>query len=124
MTRWHERPGPFALGAAVALLAHDAAFAQSDACRNRGQLDILYCDEDGDLVADVPKDAKKWRDPATLVFAYTPVENPALYQNIFKPFTDYPGSWICGAPRRCRGGFGASGLRRAAPRPGHENGER
>jgi len=89
MTHWHERVGPVALGAAVALLAHDAAFAQSDTCRNRGQLDTLYCDEDGDLVADVPKDAKKWRDPATLVFAYTPVEDPALYQNIFKPFTDY-----------------------------------
>jgi phosphonate transport system substrate-binding protein len=23
------------------------------------------------------------------VFAYTPVEDPAVYQNIFKPFTDY-----------------------------------
>jgi hypothetical protein len=23
-------------------------------CKNRGQLDELYCDEDNDLVADVP----------------------------------------------------------------------
>ena len=40
----------------------------------------------------VYKDQKKWKDPATLVFAYTPVEDPAVYQNIFKPFTDYLGT--------------------------------
>ena len=57
--------------------------------RTAGQLDTLYCDENNDLVADAPKDPKKWKDPATLVFAYTPVEDPAVYQNIFKPFTDY-----------------------------------
>jgi phosphonate transport system substrate-binding protein len=67
-----------------------SALAQ-DACANRGQLDTLYCDENNDLVADAPKDQKKWRDPSVLVFAYTPVEDPAVYQNIFKPFTDYLG---------------------------------
>jgi phosphonate transport system substrate-binding protein len=67
-----------------------SALAQ-DACANRGQLDTLYCDENSDLVADAPKDQKKWRDPSVLVFAYTPVEDPAVYQNIFKPFTDYLG---------------------------------
>src|SRR5262245_45975202 len=66
------------------------AWAQ-DACTNRGQLDTLYCDDNNDLVADAPKDQKKWRDPSVLVFAYTPVEDPAVYQNIFKPFTDYLG---------------------------------
>ncbi len=60
-----------------------------EVCGNRGQLDTLYCDENKDLVADVPKDRAKWRDPATLVWAYTPVEDPAIYANIFKPFTDY-----------------------------------
>ena len=53
-------------------LAGMAAQAQ-DSCPNRGQLDTLYCDADGDLVADPPKDASKWRDPSTLVWAYTPV---------------------------------------------------
>jgi phosphonate transport system substrate-binding protein len=72
-------------------LSANAAFAQSDDCKNRGQLDTLYCDEDGDLVADAPKDPKKWRDPPAIVFAYTPVEDPAVYQNVFKPFTDYLG---------------------------------
>jgi phosphonate transport system substrate-binding protein len=86
-----------ALTAVLGSLAPEAALAQADQCRNRGQLDALYCDDDGDLVADAPKDAKRWRDPATLVFAYTPVEDPAVYQNIFKPFTDYLGQ--CTAKR-------------------------
>jgi phosphonate transport system substrate-binding protein len=81
--------GIAASSAAVALLFSSATFAQGDACKNRGQLDTLYCDENNDLVADVPKDQKKWKDPGTLVFAYTPVEDPAVYQNVFKPFTDY-----------------------------------
>jgi phosphonate transport system substrate-binding protein len=65
------------------------ADAQTPECKNRGQLDTLYCDDNGDLVADTPADPKRWKDPSTLVFAYTPVEDPAVYQNVFKPFTDY-----------------------------------
>src|SRR5262245_28017720 len=63
--------------------------AGAEECKNRGQLDALYCDDNNDLVADVPTDPKKWKDPATVVFAYTPVEDPAVYQNAFKPFTDF-----------------------------------
>ncbi|MEA2990164.1 MAG: phosphonate transport system substrate-binding protein, partial [Alphaproteobacteria bacterium] len=74
--------------AAVALILSGGSAAAQD-CRNRGQLDTLYCDENGDLVADTPIDPRKWKDPATLVFAYTPVEDPAVYQNVFKPFTDH-----------------------------------
>ncbi|HUN11304.1 MAG TPA: phosphate/phosphite/phosphonate ABC transporter substrate-binding protein [Rhabdaerophilum sp.] len=73
-----------AFGAVVSL---QPAHAQ-DACPNRGQLDDLYCDRDKDLVADAPEAAKQ-RDPSTLVWAYTPVEDPAVYANIFKPFTDH-----------------------------------
>ncbi len=76
-------------GTWVATVAPGVASAQSDDCKNRGQLDTLYCDENGDLVADATKDPAKWKDPSTLVFAYTPVEDPAVYANIFKPFTDY-----------------------------------
>ena len=43
-----------------------APASAQEACGNRGQLDTLYCDENKDLVADVPKDRAKWRDPATL----------------------------------------------------------
>src|SRR5881397_3956832 len=73
--------------AALAVLATNV-FAQ-EACNNRGDLDLLYCDENNDLVADAPKDPKKFKNPSTLVFTYTPVEDPAVYENVFKPFTDY-----------------------------------
>jgi len=78
------------LAAALAgLLLSTAPLMAQDSCSSRGQLDDRYCDADGDLVADVPKDPAKQRDPSVLVFAYTPVEDPAVYENIFKPFTDY-----------------------------------
>ena len=54
-----------------------------DACPNRGQLDTMYCDANKDLVADVPTDPSKLKDPSALVWAYTPVEDPAVYANIF-----------------------------------------
>jgi phosphonate transport system substrate-binding protein len=60
-----------------------------DACKNRGDLDLNYCDENKDLVADTPKDSKKFKTPGTLVFTYTPVEDPAVYEKVFKPFTDH-----------------------------------
>ena len=41
------------------------------------QLDERYVDNDGDLIADLPEDASQWVDPATIVFGYTPVEDPA-----------------------------------------------
>ena len=49
-------------------------------------LDARYTDADGDLVADAPKDAKQWVDPSTLVFAYTPVEDPAVYAKVWDGF--------------------------------------
>ena len=86
--RWMLWCGAAVFGAVIGSLPTSAAFAQDD-CKNRGQLDTLYCDENNDLVADAPKDPKKHRDPGTLVFAYTPVEDPAVYGPIFKPFSDY-----------------------------------
>lgn len=82
--------GIFAIAAAAlgTALSGQTVLAQ-DSCPNRGQLDTLYCDADKDLVADSPADKAKWRDPSTLVWAYTPVEDPAVYANIFKPFTDH-----------------------------------
>jgi phosphonate transport system substrate-binding protein len=75
--------------AIVAWMLAGGAAATAQECKNRGQLDTLYCDENNDLVADVPTDPKKLKDPTTLVFAYTPVEDPAVYQNVFKPFTEF-----------------------------------
>jgi len=72
-------------------LAAAAAHAQADDCKNRGQLDTLYCDENKDLVADTPRDKGRWKNPNTLVFTYTPVEDAAVYETAFKPFLDYLG---------------------------------
>jgi phosphonate transport system substrate-binding protein len=74
-----------ALAANVAVLP---AFAQ-DACPHRGDLDALYCDSNHDMVADTPTDPKRLRNPSTLVFTYTPVEDPAVYEKVFTPFTQY-----------------------------------
>lgn len=68
--------------------ASQFAYAQ-DACPNRGDLDNMYCDANNDLVADTPTDADKLKTPSTVVFTYTPVEDPAVYAEIFSPFTKY-----------------------------------
>lgn len=81
---------PRLLLAAIAIAAPIVAAAQ-DTCPNRGELDTLYCDANKDLVADPPTDSKKFRNPSVLVFTYTPVEDPAVYEKVFKPFTDYLG---------------------------------
>jgi phosphonate transport system substrate-binding protein len=65
------------------------ALAQADTCKHRGDLDLQYCDENRDLVADPPKDSRRFKNPGTLVFTYTPVEDPAVYDQAFRPFTDY-----------------------------------
>jgi phosphonate transport system substrate-binding protein len=78
-----------AIIAAVAVAFSAGTALAQDTCKNRGQLDDRYCDDNGDLVADVPADPAKQRDPSVLVFAYSPVEDPAVYENIFKPFTEY-----------------------------------
>ena len=52
----------------------------------RGDLDKAYCDRNGDLVADAPADPKLLVNPSTLVFAYTPVEDPALYSKVWDGF--------------------------------------
>src|SRR5262249_22753446 len=89
--RWPLAWTRFAVLACIAIACGAIASspARADECTNRGQLDTLYCDENNDLVADVPTDPKKWKDPSTIVFAYTPVEDPAVYQNVFKPFTEF-----------------------------------
>ena len=72
------------IGAAV-LLPGLSVHAQSQDCP-RGTLDAKFCDRDGDLVADAPTDPKAWIDPSTLVFAYTPVEDPEVYRGVWDGF--------------------------------------
>jgi phosphonate transport system substrate-binding protein len=72
------------LAGIVALFASATmAFAQD--CP-RGDLDKSYCDRNGDLVADLPDDPKRISNPSTLIFSYTPTEDPAVYQKAWDPF--------------------------------------
>lgn len=52
-------------------------------------LDARYTDADGDMVADIPTDAAELTDPSTLIFAYTPVEDPATYVGVWQDFLDH-----------------------------------
>jgi len=52
-------------------------------------LDSRYSDADGDLIADIPEETV---DPGTLIFAYTPVEDPAVYAQVWQEFLDHLGS--------------------------------
>lgn len=67
---------------ALALIATPLAHAQFS-------LDSRYKDNDGDLVADIPTNPSAWINPSTLIFAYTPVEDPAVYADVWKPFLDH-----------------------------------
>ena len=85
-----------AIGAVVAALgiagwgaASAPAQAQMTDCSNRGDLAKQYCDENRDLVADLPLDESEWANPDTLIFSYVPVEDPALYKKTFEPFMDH-----------------------------------
>ena len=71
-----------ALAGVIALSG--AAGAQEDC--PRGTLDKAYCDRNGDLTADPPSDPKKLLNPPTLIFAYTPTEDPAVYQKAWDGF--------------------------------------
>ncbi|HVL76515.1 MAG TPA: phosphate/phosphite/phosphonate ABC transporter substrate-binding protein [Noviherbaspirillum sp.] len=78
----------FKLLAGIALAIPAFAYAQ-DNCPHRGDLDTPYCDANRDMVADTPTDPKRLKNPSTLVFTYTPVEDPAVYEKAFAPFTQH-----------------------------------
>jgi phosphonate transport system substrate-binding protein len=52
----------------------------------RGTLDKQYCDRNRDQVADLPLDPKDWVNPDTIIFSYTPVEDPAIYAKVWDGF--------------------------------------
>lgn len=69
------------------LLSSSAVLAQE--CQKVPELSEEFCDNNSDLVADLPLDQAKWRTPKTLVWAYTPIEDPAVYASVFKPLTNH-----------------------------------
>jgi phosphonate transport system substrate-binding protein len=48
-----------------------------------------YTDTNGDMVADAPTDEKQWADPSTLIFAYTPLEDPSVYAKVWDGFLQH-----------------------------------
>ena len=70
--------------ALVAAIALSGAAAASE-----WQLDPRFVDEDGDMIADIPTDSAQWVDPQTLVFAYTPVEDPSVYEEVWSEFVEH-----------------------------------
>jgi phosphonate transport system substrate-binding protein len=63
-----------------------AAGAVALATVSASALDPRFKDTDGDLLADVPTDPKEQIDPPMLIFAYTPVEDPAVYGKVWDGF--------------------------------------
>lgn len=71
--------------AAAAAFAWTAMPAAAQDCP-RGDLDERFCDADGDLIADIPTDPAQLVDPDELIFAFTPVEDPAVYKSAWSDF--------------------------------------
>lgn len=78
----------YIVGAFVTALLMSASGAVAQECE-RGTLDDRFCDVDGDLIADTPTDPSQLVDPDTLIFAYTPVEDPAVYKEVWSDFLTY-----------------------------------
>src|SRR6056297_639203 len=74
---------------ALATLTALAALAIAFPAQAEFQLGSRYVDNDGDLIADIPEDSADWIDPDTLIFAYTPVEDPAVYAEVWQGFLDH-----------------------------------
>jgi phosphonate transport system substrate-binding protein len=68
--------------------------AQAHACGYRGELAEKYCDENRNLVADLPTDSAQHKDPAELQFSYSPIEEPMMFAKVWRPFSDYLGQCV------------------------------
>ncbi|MGE4064941.1 MAG: phosphate/phosphite/phosphonate ABC transporter substrate-binding protein [Rhodospirillaceae bacterium] len=71
--------------AVLSLLLTAGSASAADSCP-RGALDAKYCDRDGDMVADLPTDAKQILDPKEIIFSYTPLEDPSVYVGVWDGF--------------------------------------
>ncbi len=56
---------------------------------SRGDLDPRFCDRNGDMVADASSEGERSLNPRVLIFAYTPVEDPAVYRDVWSEFLDH-----------------------------------
>ena len=58
----------------VLILFSLSLFGGESSCP-RGELSPQFCDRDGDMMADTPKETTQWLDPYTLVFGNTPKQS-------------------------------------------------
>ncbi|MFO7547115.1 MAG: phosphate/phosphite/phosphonate ABC transporter substrate-binding protein [Trueperaceae bacterium] len=71
---------------ALALLTFvGASVAMGQGCTHRGLLDPAYCDENGDLVADLPADEDLWANPATIVISLGRISDPEARAAAWRP---------------------------------------
>ena len=75
------------IGLLLVLGFSTSAMAMEDCYR--GTLDKQYCDRDRNLVADLPLDPADWINPDTIIFSYTPVEDPAIYAKVWDGFVKH-----------------------------------
>ena len=78
---------PLLSASAIAFISFTAPAVAQDC--PRGDLDDLFCDADGDLIADMPTNPEEQIDPSTLLFAYRPVGDPAVYSEAWSDFMDH-----------------------------------
>jgi phosphonate transport system substrate-binding protein len=62
------------------------AVTSTEDCPRPPEMDARFCDRDDDLIADPPEDPSEFVNPDTLIFAYTPVEDPAVYREVWADF--------------------------------------
>jgi phosphonate transport system substrate-binding protein len=79
------------IGATVAAIWFAAMLgpAAAQECKNRGDLDAIYCDQNKDLLADPPADPTKRKNPSSLLMSYTPQEDAQAYEKLWQPFVDH-----------------------------------
>ncbi|WP_422365147.1 phosphate/phosphite/phosphonate ABC transporter substrate-binding protein [Pelagibius sp.] len=73
---------------ALGLMAAAPQVQAAEDC-HRGTLDDRYCDRDFNLTADLPSNPDEWVDPDTIIFSYTPVEDPAVYAKVWDGFIQH-----------------------------------
>ena len=88
-----------AIVAALTTFLQAAGNASAQECKARGDLDAIYCDESGNMVADAPKDAKKLKNPAAFMLSYSPQEDSVVYEKLWTPYVDHLKSCV-GKPVR------------------------
>ncbi len=76
---------PWRAGVLAACLALPA-LAAAAVCPQRGDLDAMYCDANGDLIADPPTDPARYKNPPTLLMSYSPQEDATVYEKLWQPY--------------------------------------